>query len=165
MNTSACLNEDIFRRPPFSTILLIHIISLYELIEEVAFDIVLRKHVKAELREAVLDDQDNIPPTLKSPIVWIGVLKRLMIRVLNAYIDLKMPLQLYIERIDLWSGDISETDLQKFEVDDDILLEHIYCILNHVEKYQPTTIINDSINTDSQQILDWNIITNNNAKR
>ncbi|CAF4779278.1 unnamed protein product [Rotaria sp. Silwood2] len=46
MNTSACLNEDIFRRPPFSTILLINIIALYELIEEVAFDIVLRKHVK-----------------------------------------------------------------------------------------------------------------------
>ncbi|CAF4119790.1 unnamed protein product [Rotaria sp. Silwood2] len=115
MNTSACLNEDIFRRPPFSTILLIHIISLYELIEEVAFDIVLRKNVKAELREAELDDQ-----ALKSPIVWIGVLKRLMIRVLNAYIDLKMPLQLYIERIDLWSGDISEIDLQKFEVDEDI---------------------------------------------
>ncbi|CAF4170543.1 unnamed protein product, partial [Rotaria sordida] len=81
MNTSACLHQDIFRQPPFSIILLVHIIALYELIEEVAFDVVLHKHVKTELREAVLDDQgkkkffaqtlgkDNISPTLKSPIV------------------------------------------------------------------------------------------------
>ncbi|CAF2088542.1 unnamed protein product [Rotaria magnacalcarata] len=176
MNTSACLNEEIFRRPPFSTILLIHIIDLYELIEEVAFDVVLRKHVKTELREALLDDKgktkfvaqtfgkDNISLTLKSPIVWIGLLKRLLIRVLNAYIDLKMPLQLYIERIDLWSGDISEIDLQTFEVDDDILLEHTYCILNHVEKYQPAKLINDSITTDNQAMFDWPITTNNNNK-
>ncbi|CAM4941343.1 unnamed protein product [Rotaria socialis] len=177
MNTSACLNEEIFRRPPFSTVLLIYIIDLYELIEEVAFDVVLRKHVKTELREALLDDKgkakfaaqtfskDSISPALKSPIVWIGLLKRLLIRVLNAYIDLKMPLQLYIERIDLWSGDISEIDLQTFEVDGDILLEHTYCILNHVEKYQPATLINDSITTDNQAMLDWPITTNNNNNK
>ena len=43
MNTNACLDASIFQRPPFSTILLINIIALYELTEEVAFDIVLRQ--------------------------------------------------------------------------------------------------------------------------
>jgi hypothetical protein len=175
MNTNACLNEHIFRRPPFSTVPLIHIISLYEVIEEVAFDIVLRNHVKIELREAVLDEKeknkfinqtfgkDNISPSLKSPLIWIRVLKRLLIRVLNANVDLEMPLQIYIERIDLWSGDISDFDLQTFELDEDILLKHTYCILNHLE--EKTSIRNASITTvDNQQPTISSITTDNNMQ-
>jgi hypothetical protein len=175
MNTNACLNEHIFRRPPFSTVPLIHIISLYELIEEVAFDIVLRNHIKTELREAMLNDKEknkfivqtfgkeNISTPLKSPVIWIRVLKRLLIRVLNANIDLEMPLQMYIERIDLWSGDISGFDLQTFELDEDILLKHTYCILNHVE--EKTSTRNLSITTvDSQQLTTSSITTDNNTQ-
>jgi hypothetical protein len=44
-----CLNEQIFRQPPFSTISLVHIIAFYELIEEISFDKVLRTYVKTEL--------------------------------------------------------------------------------------------------------------------
>ncbi|CAF4410774.1 unnamed protein product [Didymodactylos carnosus] len=105
MNTNTCVNEHFFRRPPFSTVPLIHITALCELVEVVAFDIVLCQHVKTGLREAVLDDRGktkfvaqtfgevNISPILKSAIIWIRVLKRLLIRVLNAYVDLKIPLQ------------------------------------------------------------------------
>ncbi|CAF1357575.1 unnamed protein product, partial [Didymodactylos carnosus] len=75
MNTNTCVNEHFFRRPPFSTVPLIHITALCELVEVVAFDIVLCQHVKTGLREAVLDDRgktkspwaSNIPSTSIPP--------------------------------------------------------------------------------------------------
>lgn len=141
-----CLNNNAFRRPIFSNILLIHIIALYELIEEIAFDRVLRVYVKTELRDAKLADNTtfdqfatqtfdkvNMPASLKSSLTWIGMLKRLLIRVLNANVALNVPLQYYLERIDLWSNDISESDLPSIEVDEAFLLQHTYIILCHLE--------------------------------
>ncbi|CAM4829130.1 unnamed protein product [Rotaria magnacalcarata] len=155
IHSYACLNDSILRRPPFSTIQLQYIIDLYETIEENAFDKVLRDYVKKELieetftdkeRECVLREfsrmtfeKETIAETLKSVDSWISMLKRLMIRVLNANISLDVPLQLYLERTDLWSDRVSDLDLETFQVDDDILLQHTYVILRGLEKKQETS--------------------------
>jgi hypothetical protein len=75
-----------------------------------------------------------MPEILKTPTVWIGMLKRLLIRVLNANVDLNIPLQYYLERIDLWSNDISLEHLQSVEVHEKFLLQHTYLILHELEE-------------------------------
>jgi hypothetical protein len=152
IHSYACLHDNTLRRPPFSTIQLRYIIDLYEMIEENAFDQVLRAYVKKELVEETFTDEERqrvlivfsrmtfeketIAETLKSIDGWISMLKRLMIRVLNANVSLDTPLQLYLERTDLWSDRVNDTDLETFEVDDDILLQHTYVILRGLEKKQ-----------------------------
>ncbi|CAM2726708.1 unnamed protein product [Rotaria socialis] len=154
IHSYACLNDNILSRPPFSTIQLQYIIDLYETIEENAFDKVLRAYVKKELTEETFTDEERervrrefsrmtfeketIAKTLKSVDSWISMLRRLMIRVLNANISLDVPLQLYLERTDLWSDRVSDLDLETFQVDDDILLQHTYVILRGLEKKQET---------------------------
>ncbi|CAF0975366.1 unnamed protein product [Rotaria sordida] len=161
IHAHACLNDNILRRPPFSTIQLQHIIDLYEMIEENAFDQVLRAYVKKELVEETFSaeeqqrvltvftrktfEKETIAETLKSIDSWISMLKRLMIRVLNANVSLDVPLQLYLERTDLWSDRVSDVDLETFQVDDDVLLQHTYIILRGLEKKQGTN------NKSSQQ--------------
>ena len=152
IHSHACLNDSVLRRPPFSTIQLQYIIDLYEMIEENAFDQVLRAYVKKELVEETFKDEERervlnvfsrmtfqketIAQTLKSIDSWISMLKRLMIRVLNANISLDVPLQLYLERTDLWSDRVNDADLTTFQVDDDVLLQHTYVILRGLEKKQ-----------------------------
>ena len=85
--------------------------------EENAFDHVLRAYVKKELAEETFSDEDRkrvlaefspatfkkekIANILKSIDCWISMLKRLMIRALSANVTLDVPLQFYLERIDL----------------------------------------------------------------
>jgi hypothetical protein len=154
IHSYSCLNDNILRRPPFCTVQLQYIIDLYEMIEENAFDQVLRAYVKKELVEETFTDEERqrvftvfsrmtfeketIAETLKSIDGWISMLKRLMIRVLNANVSLEVPLQLYLERTDLWSDPVTDTDLATFQVDDDILLQHTYVILRGLEKKQQT---------------------------
>ena len=64
------------------------------------------------------------------------MLKRLMIRVLNANISLEVPLQVYLERTDLWTDRVNIEDLGTFEVDEDVLLQHTYVILQGLEQKQ-----------------------------
>ncbi|CAF4878302.1 unnamed protein product [Rotaria sp. Silwood1] len=66
------------------------------------------------------------------------MLKRLMIRVLNANVSLEVPLQLYLERTDLWNDCVNNIDLETFQVDDVILLQHTYVVLRGLEKRQQT---------------------------
>ena len=148
IGAQACLHENIFGRPPFSTILLTHIIAFYELIEEIAFDYVLRPYVKAELRDAkwpvnVSFEQfvaetygkNGMPTAFESPTAWIGTLKRLLMRVLSANtIHLDTPLQYYLERIDMWTGNITEEHLQSIEINESFLLQHTYVILIALEQ-------------------------------
>ncbi|CAF1494839.1 unnamed protein product [Rotaria sordida] len=111
--------------------------------KEIAFDNVLRTYVKAELRDAKCPDETTfdqfvaqtygktgVPTVLQSPAVWIGTLKRLLMRVLSANtIHLDTPLQYYLERIDMWSGNITEEHLQSVEIKETFLLQHTYIIL------------------------------------
>jgi hypothetical protein len=61
IHSHACLNENILRRPPFSTVQLQYIIDLYEMIEENSFDQVLRAYVKKEfVEETLLMKNDNV---------------------------------------------------------------------------------------------------------
>jgi hypothetical protein len=176
----ACLNDNILRRPPFSTIQLRYIIDLYEMIEENAFDQVLRAYVKKELIEETFTDEERqrvltvfsratfeketVVETLKNIDGWISMLKRLMIRVLNANVSLDVPLQIYLERTDLWSDRISDADLATFQVDDDILLQHTYVILrglenkqqiNHRSSQQHKKLETQSVEGQRQKVQTW----------
>jgi hypothetical protein len=152
LHSRASLNDNILQQPPFSEIQLRYIIHLYEMLEETAFDKVLRPYVKAELTEGAFSDEERqqvlvefyratleketLAKTLKNVEHWISMLKRLMLRILNANVSLDVPLQLYIERSDLWTDQVNNDDITTFEVDDKILLRHTYVILRGLEKKQ-----------------------------
>jgi hypothetical protein len=150
ISSTACLNENVLRRQPFSTISLKYIIDLYELLEETAFDQVLRPYVKQELCEETfpsnertrlieefIDSTSNnkkIAVRFQNLTCWIGILKRIMVRVLsNVSVHLNVPLNLYLGRHDLWTGDTTTADIQSIAVNDDILLQHTFVILKGLE--------------------------------
>ncbi|CAF2688734.1 unnamed protein product [Rotaria sp. Silwood2] len=143
--------DNVLRWPHFCTIQLRYIIDFYEMFEEIAFDKVLCNYIKKELLEDTFTNEERtrivyafshatfkketIAESLKSIDCWISTLKRLIVRVLlktNLYLDI--PLQLYLERTDLWSDHISLDDLTTFEIDDDIVLQHTYVILTDLAK-------------------------------
>ncbi|CAF4728998.1 unnamed protein product, partial [Rotaria socialis] len=78
-------------------------------------------------------EKEKITEKLKSIDIWIAILKRLIVRILNANISLDVPLQIYLERTDLWNNGINYEDLAMFEVEDIILLQHTYVILTGLE--------------------------------
>jgi hypothetical protein len=105
-------------------------------------------------------EKETIAETLKSIDGWISMLKRLMIRVLNANVSLEVPLQVYLERTDLWSDRVNDADLETFQVADDILLQHTYVILRGLEKKQKTPLqhkISDiqSVDGQRQKVQTW----------
>ncbi|CAM4986764.1 unnamed protein product [Rotaria socialis] len=143
------LNDSILRWTDFSAVQLRYIIDFYEMFEEIAFDQVLRVYIKKELageafnqeeRKRIIDafcratfEKEKITEKLKSIDIWIAILKRLIVRILNANISLDVPLQIYLERTDLWNNGINYEDLAMFEVEDIILLQHTYVILTGLE--------------------------------
>ena len=150
ISSTANLNENVLRRQPFSTISLKYIINLYELLEERAFDQVLRPYVKQELCEETFPANERIrlieeflESTLNNKQIalcfqnlncWIAIFKRIMVRVLsNTSVHLDVPLNLYLGRQDLWTGDILITDIRSITVNDDILLQHTFVILKGLE--------------------------------
>jgi hypothetical protein len=173
LTSTACLNENVLRRPPFSTINLKFIIDLYELLEICAFDQVLRNYIKSELSEESFTDKqrkeivdDFIRLTLEKESVadcfrqidcWIDMFKRLMIRVLmNTSVSVDVPLQLYLERIDLWTGNVTESDIQSIEIAEKILLQHTYVILRGLERKRDQTLLT-TIQHDDHQRKDNNV--------
>ncbi|CAF2895937.1 unnamed protein product [Rotaria sp. Silwood2] len=152
MHSPRFLDNKILYREPFSTVQLQYIIDLYEIVEESVFDRALRAYVKIELQETIFTDDEcqrvikqfshdtyekqTISPLLKNIDRWISMLKRLMIRILNANIELDERLQVYLERTYLWSDPITDADLATFQVDNDILLRHTYVILCALERKQ-----------------------------
>ncbi|CAF5157069.1 unnamed protein product [Rotaria sp. Silwood1] len=89
---------------------------------------------------------DNIPQQLKDPRVWLSVLKRLIIRVITANIDLNVPMQIYIERTDLWNEDLTQY-LDLINITDNVLVRHTYVILEGIEAKSTQ---NNHLNTDSK---------------
>ena len=162
----SCLSDNVRRKLPFSAIHLKYIIDLYELLEECVFDQVLRNYVKKAWCEesfSVVErtqfvekfisatfGKQEIAPSLQNIDCWIGILKRVMIRVLsNVNIDTEIPLQYYLERKDLWTGTVTDADINTFDLDDKILLNHTFVILKGLEKKQkPSTT---DIETDAEQ--------------
>jgi hypothetical protein len=169
IRSSACLNDNVVHRPPFATINLKYIIDLYELIEESTFDQVLRHYVKQNLAEESFSTEqrktlikefsdltfkkETISTSLQNIQSWIGILKRLMVRVLsNTNVSLDVPIQIYLERTDLWTGNITEGDIQTFEVKDEIILQHTYVILKGLENERDKNLLNIK-QTDSEEEL------------
>ncbi|CAF0841320.1 unnamed protein product [Didymodactylos carnosus] len=159
---NSCLNDNVFRRPPFSSIKLTNIIDLYELIEEILFDKILRNYIKQELSEEAFSNEERIDViqkfgkqtyesekialSLKNIEQWISTLKRLMIRVLGANIRLDSPIQIYLERTDLWNEDVTEMDIQTINIEEEILLKHTYVILKGLEaKYCASRVQENAI--------------------
>ena len=156
----ACFRDNILQKQPFATIQLKYLIDIYELIEEIAYDQVLRHYIKQDLNEENFSEDErkkfvadfvsstyekaNIAPSLKTVQPWIAILKRIMVRVLsNVNVLLDVSLQIYLERTDLWTGNITEMDIQTFEVPEPIYLQHTYIILRGLEsKLQPTIMNN-----------------------
>ena len=150
ISSTAYLNENVLRRQPFAGISLKHIIDLYELLEERAFDQVLRPYIKQELCEETFSREERIrlidefvnstsnnkqiAPCFRNLNCWIAILKRIMVRVLsNVSVHLDVPLNLYLQRHDLWTGNITAVDIQTITVVDDILLQHTFVILRGLE--------------------------------
>ena len=165
---TSCLNDNVRRKPPFSTIHLKHIIDLYELLEECAFDQVLRNYVKREWSEesfsaaeqtrlierfiSMTFGKQGIAASLESSECWIGILKRVMMRVLsNVNVDTDVPLQYYLERTDLWTGNVTNADIMTFEVDDEILLLHAFILLRGLEKKQKPAVNDTDLDLEQQE--------------
>ncbi len=162
-----CLSDYVRRKAPFSTIHLKYIINLYELLEECVFDQVLRDYVKkawceesfsVDERKQIIERfisstfaKPEIATSLQNIDCWIGILKRVMIRVLsNVNVDIEVPLQYYLERKDLWTGDITDADIMTFDLDEKILLYHTFIILKGLEKKQKPPLINAEIDVDEE---------------
>ncbi|CAF0809248.1 unnamed protein product [Rotaria sordida] len=179
IRSSVCLNDNVLQRPPFSTINLKYIIDLYELIEEIAFDKVLRHYIKQNLTEESFPieqrqvlirkfsdmtfKKETIAYSLKSIDSWIGILKRLMVRVLsNVNVSLDVPIQIYLERTDLWTGNIIESDIETFEVNNEILLQHTYIILKGLEYERDKLLLINikPIDNEEQLTLQNNVLQN-----
>jgi hypothetical protein len=178
IRSSACLNDNVLQRPPFATINLKYIIDLYELIEESAFDQVLRHYIKQNLAEESFSvDQrkylvkqfsdmtfkkETISLSLQNIHSWIGILKRLMVRVLsNVNVSLDVPIQIYLERTDLWTGNITEADIQTFEVHEEILLQHTYIILRGLETERDKHLTTNMKPIDiEEQAIQRNVLQN-----
>ncbi|CAF1222766.1 unnamed protein product [Didymodactylos carnosus] len=100
------------------------------------------------------------PQTLKDPSVWMSVLKRLIIRVIAANVDLNVPLQIYLERTDMWNEDLI-LDINHIDVDEHILLKHTYIILKGIETQVSIMApkrqhdIDDSATKQSYDVRDW----------
>ncbi|CAF1301518.1 unnamed protein product [Rotaria magnacalcarata] len=79
--------------------------------------------------------KQGIAASLRNIDSWISIFKRVMIRVLsNVNVDTEVPLQYYLERKDLWTGNVTDVDITTFDLDDTILLYHTFVILRGLEK-------------------------------
>ncbi|CAF3136286.1 unnamed protein product [Rotaria sp. Silwood2] len=147
------LSENLLRDPMLSTIELKYIIDLYELIEEIVFEKILRNNIKQDLPETLLvsDNKKNdlinqfidmtsgkitISARLKNLDCWIIMLKRLI---------------QYVKRCDVWTVDVTTNDIESFKINDDILLPHTFIILKGLEARQNGPQIERQKNDVSRQ--------------
>jgi hypothetical protein len=85
---------------------------------------------------------------------------------LNINVSADVPLQLYLERADLWTGDITENDVESFGVSHEILLRHTFIILKGLEAECTPSIVDSNeeqtekniqnINAQTKQATTWN---------
>ncbi|CAF2895495.1 unnamed protein product [Rotaria sp. Silwood2] len=86
-----------------------------------------------------------------------SLLQRIIIRMLfnvNVYAD--VPLQFYLERIDLWTSDVTEYEIQSFSISHEILLRHTFIILNglKIEKMESKKTFKISIHKPNKAKLE-----------
>ncbi|CAF1662632.1 unnamed protein product [Rotaria sp. Silwood1] len=135
-----------------STIELRYIVDFYQLLEEIAFEKILRNHIEQDSRGPLLISVDDetylidqfiqatsgnitIAPCLKNLDCWINTLKRLLLRVsMNTNLSFDVPLQQFTARSDFWTVDVTANDIQSFKIANDILLRHAFIILKSLEE-------------------------------
>ncbi|CAF3661661.1 unnamed protein product [Rotaria socialis] len=146
------LGDKLLQDANWSSIELTHVVDIYQLLEEIAFEKVLRNHIEKDSRgplllavsnETYLIDQFiqttsgnvEIAPCLKNLDSWINMLKRLLLRVSsNINLSFDVPLQQFAARSDFWTVDITANNIQSFKIADDILLRHVFIILKGLEE-------------------------------
>lgn len=154
IHSKLCLSDNLLRDHMLSKIELQYVIDLYELIEEIVFEKILRNNIKQELPETLLfsDTKQNdlinqfidmtsgkitISSRLKNLSCWINMLKRLIVRVsMNTNLSFDIPLHQYATRCDIWTVDVTTDDIESFKISDDILLRHAFIILKGLETRQ-----------------------------
>ncbi|CAF1066989.1 unnamed protein product [Rotaria sordida] len=144
-------NRNILRQQQlFSAIQIKHIISLYELIEEIVFDKIMKNYIKQELDEISFTQEEiqqvieqfsketylneKMSQTMRDINIWITVLKRLIIRILIPIVDLTIPIEMYLQRSDLWNDNINENDLDNMKIGSNIMLKHAYVIFKNLNE-------------------------------
>ncbi|CAF1077639.1 unnamed protein product [Rotaria sordida] len=71
---------------------------------------------------------EKMSQTMRDINIWITVLKRLIIRILIPIVDLTIPIEMYLQRSDLWNDNINENDLDNMKIGSNIMLKHAYVI-------------------------------------
>jgi hypothetical protein len=71
--------------------------------------------------------------------------KRLLVRILlsNVDINLESPLLDYIQRSDMWKGNVTEDDIKTIEIDNNVRLKHAFIILKGLEEKRNRNSMND----------------------
>ncbi|CAF4991922.1 unnamed protein product [Rotaria sp. Silwood1] len=96
-----------------STIELRYIVDFYQLLEEIAFEKILRNHIEQDSRGPLLISVDD-----------------------ETYLidHFDVPLQQFTARSDFWTVDVTANDIQSFKIANDILLRHAFIILKSLEE-------------------------------
>ncbi|CAF3576528.1 unnamed protein product [Rotaria sp. Silwood1] len=162
------INNNLIRDSILMTIYIEHIVDLYQLIEEVAFEKILRHNIEqhsSEMLVGPMNEQNNvidqfidmtsgkltISSRLKDLCCWIRMLKRLLVRIsMNINFILDDPLQIYVSRVDLWTVDVTTIDTDSFHIPDHIQLKHAFIILKRLETRRKYTEFRQHSNVSAQ---------------
>ena len=141
--------QNAFLKSSFGSMRLEYIIDLYEFIEEIAFDRIFRSQMDEKLNDQTMElaqrisiQKKFISLTIENPKLavnlrnlspWIGTLKRFMVRILPDYLDINIPIEVYLKRSDLWNGQITQEDIDTIQLNETILLKHTFIILVGLE--------------------------------
>lgn len=161
----------------FSSIELLNVIDYYQLLEEIAFEKILRNHIEQNkhgpLLVAAYEETDlvhqfiemtlasgEIASCLKNFDSWIDMLKRLLLRVsMNINLRLDIPLQQYASRCDFWTADVTVTDIGSFKINDHILIKHAFIILKGLEEKDSNQKIEKQSNESDQRVNTERLLT------
>ena len=144
------LNHYVTKKQPLCRIHIRHIVELYELVEEIIFDQAIQANIRPELLENIPQDEskgvialfnhvtvespsDLTYHKLKEPETLVKVFKKLILRVLQAQVNVENRLLEYFTREDMWGPDVNIDEIQGVELDNAIMLKHSYIILRSLE--------------------------------
>jgi len=149
---SVNINEKMVKKSILCTLKLKYILDLYEILEGVLFDQALQDFIRPDLvdnipkeeqdkvlklfHKAVFRSEENIIPIFGDLEIIIKVFKRLLLRVLQAQINLDNRLFEYFIRQDMWNENIDINQVSDIELSDDIKLKHSYILLKHLQEKQ-----------------------------
>mgnify|MGYP006983380357 FL=1 len=172
MQSRAYLSKEFNQKQILSSLSLEYIIDLHELTEEYVFDAILRQSIPNELSEKScpigqqtsirkqFDEMISNDKNLHDLNIWIGMFKRLLVRLLLSKVNINFDSSLhqYVKRNDMWKGNITVDNLRSIEIKENIQLKHAYIILKGLESK-----IDGKINFINNEVERKNIRNQNNS--